>query len=240
MLEKEQIELIEKLTGNKLTKLAQQQLNDFIQIFKIYNSHTNLVSKNDEKNLFEKHIYDSLNLCLFLEKYKIKQNAKILDIGTGGGFPSIPISILYPDIQVYPLDSVAKKIGFVELVQKELRLDNLHPICKRVEEISDDYREYFDVVTSRAVASLNILLEYSIPYAKVNGYFVAFKSKGADEELVCAQNALSVLKCKTADRIQYNLPSLEMYTRELVVIEKQESTSRIYPRKSGQAKKNPL
>ena len=121
-----------------------------------------------------------------------------------------------------------------------MRLENIHPICKRVEEISDDYREYFDVVTSRAVASLNILLEYSIPYVKINGYFVAFKSKGVDEELVYAQNALSVLKCKTADRIQYNLPSLEMYTRELVVIEKQESTSDIYPRKSGQPKKNPL
>ena len=240
MIEKEQLELIEKLTGNKLTKLAHQQLNDFIQIFKIYNAHTNLVSKNDEKNLFEKHIYDSLNLCLFLQKYNIGPNAKILDIGTGGGFPSIPISILYPDIQVYPLDSIAKKIGFVELVQKELRLDNLHPICKRAEEISDDYREYFDVVTSRAVASLNILLEYTVPYVKINGYFVAFKSKGADEELAYAQNALSLLKCKTAERIQYNLPSLEMYTRELIVIEKLESTSRIYPRKSGQAKKNPL
>ena len=210
----------------------------YMEIFLEENSKVNLISKNDEKLLWEKHVFDSLSIEKFFDKYG--ECKTLLDIGTGGGFPSIPLSILYPDIQIYPLDSIAKKIGFVELVQKELRLDNLHPICKRAEELSVDYRDYFDVVTSRAVASLNILLEYSVPYVKVNGYFVAFKSKGADEELVLAQNALSVLKCKTVDRIKYNLPSLEMYNRELVVIEKQESTSRIYPRKSGQARKSPL
>ncbi len=240
MIERAQIELIEKLTGNKISKNAEQQLNDFEKIFKIYNSHTNLVSKNDEKNLFEKHIYDSLNLCLFFKKYNIKSNTKILDVGTGGGFPSIPLSILYPDMQIYPVDSIAKKIGFVELVQKELRLDNLHPLCCRIEEISNDYREFFDIVTSRAVAQLNILLEYSIPYTKINGYVVAFKSKNADEELDSAKNALAVLQSKTADRIKYNLPLLEKHDRELVVIQKLQSVADIYPRKSGLPKKNPL
>ena len=236
----EQIKKIEQLTEIPLSKLAIQRLNDFEQLFRFYNSHTNLVSKNDEKNLFEKHIYDSLNLCLFIKKYNIQNDAKLLDIGTGGGFPSIPLSIIYPDMQIYPLDSIAKKIGFIELVQKELRLDNLHPLCCRIEELSSDYREFFDVVTSRAVAQLNVLLEYSVPYAKVSGYIVEFKSKTTNEELDTAKNALTVLHSKTAGCIKYNLPLIEKYDRELVVIQKLKSVADIYPRKSGLPKKNPL
>ena len=240
MIELKQIEKIEQLINSKLSKTAIQRLNDFEQLFKIYNSHTNLVSKNDEKNLFEKHIYDSLNLSLFIQKYNIQNDARILDIGTGGGFPSIPLSIIYHDMQIYPLDSIAKKIGFIELVQKELRLENLHPVCSRIEDISDNYKESFDIVTSRAVAQLNILLEYSVPFAKVNGYVVTFKSKTTEEELEAAKNALSVLRSKKADCIKYNLPLVEKYDRELVVIQKLQSSSNIYPRKSGLAKKNPL
>ena len=127
----EQKNLIQKDLNFQITKLFEERMNTFEQLFKIYNSHTNLVSKNDEKNLFEKHIYDSLCFILFKNKYNINNNIKLMDIGTGGGFPSIPLSIAYPEMEICPVDSIAKKIGFIELVQKELRLDNLHPICKR-------------------------------------------------------------------------------------------------------------
>lgn len=232
--------IIEKNLPLKLNKKSLENFENFAQLFKIYNSHTNLISKNDEKNLFEKHIYDSLCISLFINKYIKEDSIKILDIGTGGGFPSIPVAIAYNNFQIYPLDSIAKKIGFIELVQKELRLDNLHPICKRVEELPQNSRESFDIVTSRAVAPLNILLEYAIPFVKNNGYFVAFKSKNSNNEIETAQNALKILNSKIIERIEYKLPTEELFSRELIIIKKERNTPSIYPRKSGQAKKNPL
>ena len=240
MLEQEQFELIEKLIERKLSRSDTEKLQNFVQLFKFYNSHTNLVSKNDEKNLFEKHIYDSLSLGIFIRKYKINQDAKILDVGTGGGFPSIPLSILYPELQIYPLDSIAKKIGFIELVQKELRLENIYPVCKRVEELPTDFRQSFDIVTSRAVASLNTLLEYTIPFVKTGSYFVAYKSKNSDQEIQQAENAFKILNSHIEYRIKYDLPYIQDHTRELIVIKKDKDTQKSYPRKSGQAKKNPL
>lgn len=236
----EQIELIEKLLGKQLSKQQLLQFGDYETLFKIYNSHTNLISKNDANVFFEKHIYDSLCLSLFFDRYNISHQIKLLDVGTGGGFPSIPLSIVYPDMQIYPVDSVAKKIGFIELVQKELRLENLHPMCKRVEDLNRDFKNSFDVVTSRAVASLNILLEYTIPFAKAGAYFAAYKSKNAQEELALASNAMDVLKCEFLESISYNLPLEQDYTRELLIFKKNNNTSKDYPRKSGQAKKNPL
>lgn len=236
----ENIEILAKNLNISVTKQLNEKFENFSQLFKIYNSHTNLISKNDEKHLFEKHIYDSLALNLFLEKYHQNENSTILDIGTGGGFPSIPLAIYYKDLSITPLDSIAKKIGFIELIQKELRLENLTPICKRVEELATTYKSSFDIVTSRAVASLNTLLEYTIPYVKVGGYFVAYKSKNADEEIANAQNAFETLNAKLIDRIEYKLPLNEYHFRELLIIKKIAPTPKAYPRKSGQAKKNPL
>ena len=238
-----QIEKKETLENDfdiSISKTNEQQIDTFEQLFKIYNNHTNLISKNDEINLFEKHIYDSLSFLLFKNRYITSENTKLLDIGTGGGFPSIPIAIACENINIFPIDSIAKKIGFIELIQKELRLNNLHPICKRVEDLEQKEKSSFDIVTSRAVAPLNTLLEYAIPFLKQNGYFVAYKSKNADEEIQNAQNALSVLKAEIIDRIEYKLPKLEEYKRELIIIKKIGKTPSLYPRKSGQAKKNPI
>lgn len=236
----EKKETLEKDFDISISKTNEQQIDTFEQLFKIYNNHTNLISKNDEIHLFEKHIYDSLSFSLFKNRYITNENTKLLDIGTGGGFPSIPIAITCENIDIYPIDSIAKKIGFIELIQKELRLQNLHPICKRVEDLEQKEKSSFDIVTSRAVAPLNTLLEYAIPFLKQNGYFVAYKSKNADEEIQNAQNALSVLKAEIIDRIEYKLPKLEEYKRELIIIKKIGKTPSLYPRKSGQAKKNPI
>lgn len=239
-MENNQFVLIQKLIRRELSKFEQEQFQNFEHLFKIYNSHTNLISKNDEKKFFEKHIYDSLAMTLFFNKYKISEEASMLDVGTGGGFPSLPLAIIYPHMKIYPLDSIAKKIGFIEFIQKELRLDNLCPLCKRVEELPLDFKESFDVVTSRAVAPMNTLLEYTVPFAKTESYIVAFKSKIAEQEILQAQNALKILHCEVEDRIKYDLPIDESYNRELLVIKKTKKTANNYPRKSGQAKKCPL
>ncbi len=236
----ENFETIEKNLGLKIDKQTQERLENFEQLFKVYNSHTNLVSKNDEKNLFEKHIYDSLCLSLFFKKYSLNEKTKLMDIGTGGGFPSIPLSIFYKETEIFPVDSIAKKIGFIELIEKELRLENLHPTCKRAEDLPKEMRATFDVVTCRAVAPLNTLLEYAIPFLKTGGHFVAFKSKTAKEEIDAAENALKVLNSEIVDRIPYELPHEEDFTREFIVIKKLKKTPSLYPRKSGLARKNPL
>jgi len=240
-MNKEKIqEDIKNLINQELSKQTIEKIQMFVQLFKYYNAHTNLISKNDEQYIYEKHIYDSLALSLFINKYELKENIKILDVGTGGGFPSIPLSIIYPDTEIFAIDSIAKKIGFIELVKKELRLENLTPICKRVEDLSKDYRESFDIVTSRAVASLNTLLEYTIPFAKTNAYFIAYKSKNVDNEIVEAQNALTTLNSEIIDKISYKLPLDETFTREIIVIKKFKNTNILYPRKLGLAKKKPL
>lgn len=247
-MDEKQFELIEKLINKDLTKLQIEQLKNFEQLFKIYNSHTNLMSQNDEKVLFEKHIYDSLSSALFFSKYLShrindshkEDGIKLLDVGTGGGFPAIPLSVIYPDMQIFAVDSIAKKIGFIELVQKELRLDNLHPICKRVENLKPEDRDSFDVVTSRAVAPLNTLLEYTIPFVKTGAFFVAFKARNASLELEQANTAMKVLSCNFVESISYELPLEEDFTRELLVFKKLAATDSMYPRKSGLAKKLPL
>lgn len=239
-MEDKQFELIKNLIKKDLTKQQIQQLQNFEQLFKIYNSHTNLMSKNDAEVLFEKHIFDSLAMSLFLSKYNLNDGIKLLDVGTGGGFPSIPLAVVYPEMQILAVDSIAKKIGFIELVQKELRLDNLCAVCKRVESLNSSDRNGFDVVTSRAVASLNTLLEYTVPFVKTGAFFVAYKARNASQELAQAQNAMKVLNCEFVESIGYELPLQEDFTRELLVFKKFADTDSLYPRKSGLAKKSPL
>ncbi len=217
------------------------KLNDFISVFKIYNAHTNLVSKNDENVLFEKHIFDSLALNLFLEKNNLQnEKLKLLDIGSGGGFPAIPVAVFFKNFEIYPLDSIAKKIGFIELAKKELMLENLHPLCMRVENFEEEKREFFDIAVSRAVAPLNIILEYALPFIKKDGWFVAYKSKNSPEEIQNAKNAMQILGGRVEDIIKYNLPLDTDYTRELVIIKKTETTPSKYPRKTQSIKKAPL
>lgn len=239
-MDNKQFKQIEEFIGQSLSKTNFEQFQNFVQFFNFYNSHTNLMSKNDQNVLFEKHIFDSLSLSLFFNKYNIPNNASLLDVGTGGGFPSIPLAIVYPELKIMPVDSIAKKIGFVELIQKELRLDAMVPVCKRVEDFDNVLKNSFDIVTSRAVAALNVLLEYTVPFVKKDGYFVAYKSKNADDELNMAQNAMKVLNCELIDVIQYNLPLDVDFTRELLVFKKTENTNLVYPRKSGLVRKSPL
>lgn len=178
------------------------------------NAKLNLISKNDEKVLFEKHIFDSLAVKLFFNKYKI-ESADLLDIGCGGGFPSVPIAIEFPNINVVGIDSIRKKINSINTIKEKLGLKNLSTICDRVENIKD---KKFDVITSRAVADLAKITDYALPLLKKNGYFVAYKSKKALEELDGAKSILKKYNAKVVDIINYTLPLEDVYERNLIVI----------------------
>ncbi len=189
--------------------------NDYIEAFLKQNAKLNLISKNDEKFLWEKHIFDSLSIEKFFEKYGKAKT--MLDIGTGGGFPALPIACTYKDVQVYPLDSIRKKINAINEMKDELNLKNVHPICERAEKLT----QKFDLITSRAVAPLKVITAYALPLLKDEGFFVAFKSLKAQEEIDDAKYLLKKFNAKVIDVIEYDLPLEENHTRNLIVIKQQ-------------------
>ncbi len=190
--------------------------NEYLRIFLEENSRNNLISKNDEKFLYEKHVYDSLSIKLFFQKYGIK-SGNLLDIGCGGGFPCVPIAIEFPNINVTGIDSIRKKINSVERLKNKLSLSNLCLICERVENIAPNK---FDIIVSRAVGNLSKILLYAIPLLKKEGYFVAYKSKKAADEILSAEPILNKYNMKIIDIITYTLPMQETYERKLICIQK--------------------
>lgn len=194
-------------------------VSDFSSYKKVFleeNSKHNLISKNDEKVLFEKHIYDSLAFKLFVDKYNINKPS-VLDIGCGGGFPCIPIAIEYPEFKIIGIDSIRKKINSVQTIIDSLDLNNIELICERVENLKNIH---FDIVISRAVADMAKISNYALPLVKKNGYFIAYKSKKALEELEKAKPILEKYKSKVVDIIEYTLPLDDIYERNLICIKK--------------------
>ena len=188
---------------------------NYITVFLEQNSKLNLISKNDEKFLWEKHIFDSLSIDKFFEKYG-RNYKTMLDIGTGGGFPAVPAAIAYPEIDVYALDSIRKKINAIENIKSELKLKNLYTICNRAENL----KEKFDIITSRAVAPLKVITGYAAPLLNDEGYFIAYKSRRSDEEIKEAEPVLKKLSVKIEDVIEYTLPLEENFTRNLIILKK--------------------
>lgn len=205
-------------------ELSEDQAEIFSEYEKIFlekNSYTNLISKNDEKFLFEKHIFDSLALNKFFKKIPHNNPENLLDFGTGGGFPAVPLSILYRDINVFAVDSIKKKIKIIEELKNELKLGNLFPICDRVENLkSKNNLANFEYATSRAVAPMDLILKYAMPNLKSGGYFIAYKSKKALEEINEAEKTLKRLGGEVVDIIEYTLPLDEVYERNLIVVKK--------------------
>ena len=188
----------------------------YIELFLEENSKCNLISKKDEKFLYEKHIYDSLAIKLFFEKYKIK-SAKILDIGCGGGFPCVPAAIEFPEMKITGIDIIHKKINAVENIKNKLDLKNLDLICGRVENLKN---QKYDIILSRAVADLAKISAYALPLLKKDGYFIAYKSKKAQEEIKTAETVIKNFGAEIIDIIEYTLPLEEIYERNLICIKK--------------------
>ena len=201
-------------TMNKIE--IKTNFDKYIKTFLEENSKINLMSKNEEKLIFEKHIFDSLSIKLLFDKLDTLPNT-ILDIGTGGGFPSIPIALEYPEIQVTGIDSIQKKINAISNIAKELQIKNIEFIRDRVENIKD---KKYDMITSRAVAQASLLIEYAYPLLKKDGYLVLYKSKNVDEEIEKAKPLIRKLHMKISDIIEYSLPLEENYNRCLLVLQK--------------------
>lgn len=193
-----------------------KDFTDYKKYFLEENSKLNLISKKEEQYLFEKHIYDSLGIKLFFEKYNFVPKT-LLDIGTGGGFPSVPIAIEYPEISVTGIDSIQKKINAIQSIKNSLNIQNLNLIRGRVEELKNSS---FDVITSRAVAKIETLIKYAYPLLKKDGYIILYKSKTAEDEITEAINLIRKLHLKIKPIIEYTLPLEETYNRCLVILQK--------------------
>lgn len=226
------IKEVEKLNIS-VTKENLAYLAKYKDLLVEYNKKFNLTAIKSDEEIYLKHFYDSLTL---IKAYSLNGNLKLLDIGTGAGFPGLVLKIFYPDLELTLLDSNHKKIAFLEVVIKELNLKNVTCINSRAENLPKTYREYFDIVTSRAVAHLRILLELSIPYLKVGGKLIAMKGL-SEEEIKESAKILEKLDSTIVDTIKFNLP-IEGSNRSLVIIQKNKKTNEIYPRSYDKIVKN--
>lgn len=234
------IELLFEEAKNHGLNLTENQLKKFkiYEDFLLeYNSHTNLTAIKEPEDIMIKHFLDSIILNNFLN---IKQNAKIVDIGTGAGFPGVPLKIFREDIELTLIDSLNKRIVFLGQLMDKIGL-SANIFHARAEELSHkkEHREIYDFAVSRAVASLNILCELSIPYVKKGGFFVALKGANAQEELEKSENAIKILGCKLESIKTFELPK-NKGLRNILIIKKTSNTPTKYPRNNSQISKSPL
>ena len=217
----------------EITEKNLEDLDIYKEMLLEYNKKFNLTAIKTEEEIYLKHFYDSLTLVKGVD---LTKNLKILDIGTGAGFPGLVLKIFYPELEITLLDSNHKKIMFLEQVIKRLNLKNITCLNTRAENLPNNYREYFDIVTSRAVAHLRILSELSIPYLKVNGKLIAMKGI-SETEIEESEKILTELNSNLLEVIKFNLP-IEGSNRSLIIVEKEKETDKKYPRSYDKIIKN--
>ena len=210
------------------------QLNEYYNMLIEYNKHTNLTRITDEKDVYLKHFYDSLTTIKIIDI----NNQKLLDIGTGAGFPGMVLKILFPQLKVTLVDSLNKRVIFLNEVIEKLGLEKIEAIHSRAEDYVKNDRESFDIVISRAVADLRTLCELCIPFVKIDGYFISMKGI-CNEELDNAQKAIGTLGGVLENVIKFKLFKEEL-ERTLIKIKKIKKTNIKYPRKFSEIKKKPL
>lgn len=224
---------IEQILIKSEIKPTKQIVDNFVKYYNLLiegNKICNLTAIADEDGVVEKHFYDSI----FPQKY-FSLNAKVLDIGAGAGFPSIPLKLVRNDLSFTLLDSLNKRINFLNNTIQTLNLKNIEAIHGRAEDFAklSDYREKFDITTARAVANLKVLSEYCLPFVKVGGQFIAYKSGNCEEEINEAKQIICELGGKISKVIDYNIGE---NSRKLVIIEKTKETPKKYPRPIKQIK----
>ena len=221
--------------------LSEQQKTQFLQYYELlveWNSFMNLTAITEFDQVITKHFLDSLSLVKVCD---VEQAGRILDVGTGAGFPGIPLKIVYPEIDFVLVDSLNKRVKFLKDVKEALGLEGLEALHGRAEDLARDksLRAAFDLCVSRAVANLSVLSEYCVPFVRTNGYFVSYKGKKGLEEISNAQNCMNVLGCKIEKVDDFRLEEDEA-ERLLIRIKKCKGTPKLYPRKAGTPSKNPL
>ena len=217
-----------------LNDIQKEQLDTYCNFLIEYNKHTNLTAIKEEKDIYLKHFYDSLTLT---KVYNLKDE-KILDIGTGAGFPGMVLKIVYPSIELTLLDSNNKKTKFLEELIDKLHVDKVTVINKRAEDYIKEKREYFDIVTSRAVSDLTILSELSLPFVRINGYYIPLKGSNI-EEINNGKYSIKLLG-GNIERIENITLPIEHSERNILLIKKVDKTPSKYPRLYSQIIKNPL
>ena len=224
--------------GINLTTEQFAQFDHYYRLLIEWNEKINLTAITDEDEVYTKHFYDSISAAFYFPMDSVKT---VADIGGGAGFPSVPLKICFPHLNMTIIDSLAKRINFLELVTKELKLTGLIPVHSRAEDAGQNpkFRESFDVVTARAVARLNILAEFCMPLAQVGGHFVAMKGSDVSLELNEAKKGIKLLGGKTKKVESFSLPD-DAGERNIIIIEKQDATPKAYPRKAGTPAKKPL
>ncbi len=223
---------VEKL-GIKVTDDEINKLEKYADLLKEWNEKINLTAITEKEQVFLKHFYDSLTLVKIIDLTKVDS---LCDLGTGAGFPGVVLKIFFPNLKLTLVDALNKRINFLDIVVKELNLENVTLVHSRAEEYGKDHRELFDVVTARALSSFPILLEYSASLLKVHGHLIAMR--GLNDSFV-GINALKVLNLKINNILEFKLP-FEESNRTLVDVVKIDKTSLKYPRRYAEIKKKTL
>lgn len=224
--------------GIVLNDTQKEQFHRFYEILVEWNSFMNLTGITEYEEVNEKHFVDSVSLVKAVDLSKVKT---VIDVGTGAGFPGIPLKIAFPHLEIVLLDSLNKRVKFLNEVIEQLGLTGIRAIHGRAEDYAKqkEYREQFDLCVSRAVANLSTLSEYCIPYVNVGGMFIPYKSGEIDEEVETSKKAIHILGGKLSEVVKFQLPGTDI-GRSFVRIEKIQNTSKKYPRKAGLPAKEPL
>lgn len=220
----------------ELTDLQLEQFYRYMNILIEWNKFMNLTGITKPEEIITKHFIDSLTVL-----DKIDKDANIIDVGTGAGFPGIPIKIAFPDTKVVLLDSLNKRIKFLNEVIEKLELKNIETIHGRAEEFGKNkkYREKYDIAVARAVAPLNVLLEYLMPFVKINGKCLCMKGSSSEEEIKKGERAVKILGGELIKTEEFFIPKTDM-KRKIVQVNKNKETNNKYPRKAGTPSKEPL
>ncbi len=221
--------------------LSKKQIEQFLMYFELlteWNRVMNLTAITEYDEVVSKHFVDSLSL---IKAYDLSKEIQVIDVGTGAGFPGMPLKIAFPHLQITLLDSLNKRINFLNCVINTLGLTGIQAVHGRAEDFAKPsaFREKYDLCVSRAVANMTTLSEYCLPFVKVGGQFISYKSEKLMEELESAQNAIYLLGGQIKEQIEFVLPGSDVY-RNLLVIGKIKETPKKYPRKAGLPAKEPL
>lgn len=224
--------------GIELSEKQVSQFTKYLELLLEWNQKFNLTAITKPKEVIVQHFLDSISTLKFSQ---VEGQVRILDMGSGAGFPGIPLKIMRPQLQICLVDSVQKKVGFLNEMIEKLDLDYTAAIHARAEDLAkiEGHREAYDLVISRAVAELRVLAEYCLPFVRRGGYFISHKGPGAAEELDLAKSAINLLGGKWLETVEAKIPYSER-THNLIIIKKEKITPLKYPRSPGKPKKEPL